>query len=56
MKLVPENILKTTSKLAESFRKNPYRSRLSVIWSRHWETIIAAIAALIVSIILLSFY
>jgi hypothetical protein len=53
MKLNPKNIRKTTSKLAESFKKTQGRSWLAVLWSKHWEIIIAVISALIVSIIFL---
>jgi len=57
MKLNPKNIRKTTSKLAESFNKTHYTSRswLAVFWSNHWEIIMPAIAALIVSILFLLF-
>jgi hypothetical protein len=53
MKLNPKNIRKTTGKLAESFKKTQGRRWLAVLWSKHWEIIVAAIAALIVSILFL---
>jgi hypothetical protein len=53
MKLGAKNIRKTTSKLAESFKKTQGRSWLAVLWSKHWEIIMPAIAALIVSILFL---
>jgi type III secretory pathway component EscS len=53
MKINPKDIRKTTSKLAESFKKTHDKNWLRVIWSNHWEIIIAAIAGLIVSILFL---
>jgi|GEM_PF-6116203 len=53
MKLSPKDIRKTTGKLAESFKKTQGRSWLADIWSKHWEIIITAIAAVIVSILFL---
>jgi hypothetical protein len=53
MKLNPKNIRKTTSKLAETFKKTQDRSWLAVLWSKHSEIIIAAIAGMIVSILFL---
>jgi hypothetical protein len=53
MKLNPKNIKKATGKLAESFKKTHDRSWLAVLWSKHWEIIIAAISGLIVSILFL---
>jgi len=51
MKLNPKEIQETTTKLVEGF--SPFKSRLSVIWERYWEIIIAVVAALIVSLLLL---
>ncbi len=51
MKLNPKEIRKTTTRLVEGF--SPFKRRLSVIRERYWEIIIAVVAALIVSLLLL---
>jgi hypothetical protein len=54
MKRVPKDIQRFASEPVEDIKKPlPHRSFLSVLWSQHWEIIIAAAAGLVVAGLLL---
>jgi hypothetical protein len=54
MKRVPKDIQRFASEPVEDIKKPlPHRSFISVLWSQHWEIIIAAIAGLVVAGLLL---
>lgn len=53
MKLNQHDIKNASKELIERLHQSDLRSRLPIVFSRNWEVIVAALAALVVGVLLL---